>query len=370
MYFRLDASTSGRVGLEYDFTLTSGSVNISYPVKSTIEFPGSANPGETVSLSSSFVNLDNLNGLDSKMETFSPQATAYVGLPFELAAHLQEILTCPDYPNWMGSKNLIGPIDIDETHTFFDLSTGDAAVEIDFLGGYGSIEAKIPEINTEATLSSGKFSASGSDDFITLTLDVDRVATTLFGLPPLGGTFAWPEPPKEPKAELSYELLDVGASLSAGFEQSFVFDPGKLKVKYTLENGYEFVTDVGGAPFDFPIPSDVGDSLDVTSTFFLEENQFTNNTDLLLTPAINLSALSGEVSLFGLDLFDFGPVYSKKIPLYSFPIGIFDNQFPIQGFQSFENNFSIDIVPVPSALILGALGLSTSLTLMRKRRML
>ena len=161
--------------------------------------------------------------------------------------------------------------------------------------------------------------------------------------------------------------MDVDASLSAGFKQSFEFTP-TLKVKYTLENGYEFVTDVGGDPFDFPIPSGVGDSLDVKASFFLE-NQFMNNTDLILTPAINLSVLSGKASAFGFDMLDFGPLYSKGISL-PIPIDIFDKQFSIAGFESFENNFSIDIVPVPSALILGTLGLSTSLTLMRKRRML
>jgi len=185
MYFQLYGSTSGKVGLEYDFTLDSGSVDISYPVTSTIAFPGSAYPGETVSLSSSFINL---NG---KMETYSPQATAYVGLPFQLAANFQGIFTSPAYPGAFSSMNLIDPpIDIDETITFFDFRTGGVSIEADF-GGFGSIKAKIPEINTEATLSSGKFSSSGSDDFITLGLDVDKVLTTFFGLPPLGGEFTY-----------------------------------------------------------------------------------------------------------------------------------------------------------------------------------
>ena len=351
--FGLNASTSGKVGLEYDFTLSSGFVDISYPVTSTIAFPGSAYPGETVSLSSSFVNLDNLNGLDSKMETLSPQATAKLELPLIFAADVDVIN--PFFPLNIGPS-------FDGTYEFFNLSTANASFEKDFWG-FGSIKANIPVINTEATLSSGKFSASGSDDFITLTLDVDKVLTTSFGLPPLGGEFTY-----DPLSiSCSYDLLDVEASLSAGFMQSFEFTP-TLKVKYTLENGYEFVTDVGGAPFDFPIPSGVGDSLDVTAKFFLE-NQFINDTDLVLTPAIDLSALYGKASLFGYDLIDFGPVFSTGIS-YPIPINIFDKQFAMAGFESFENNFSIDIVPVPSALILGALGLSTSLTWMRKRRML
>lgn len=336
--FELNGNTSGKMGLEYDFSLSTGTVDINFPVETKISFPDQVRPSDTITLSSSFLNLSG-----AIMKTFSPQATAKMELPFKLAANANGSIDPPFLDPI--PFTLIPSIDLDKTYTFFNLGTGNTSFSKSF-GAFGSIEAHIPVINTTGSLSGGKFSSEGSDDFINLSLDVDKVVSTLIPqVPPLGGELAIPNPfdSKEEVASISYDLLDLKAKLDTGFSQDFEFTP-TLKVKYEIEGGQEFIVDAGDS-INFSVPNGAGDKIEVSTTYFLE-NLFKNDTDLILTPGIDLSVLSGTATVFGFDLLDFGPVYNNGIAT-PIPIDIFSNQFSIDGFQTFQNAFTISVVPTP-----------------------
>lgn len=325
----LNGNTSGKIGLEYDFTLSSGSVNISYPVQSTLLYPEVTKLGKTIKLNSSFINLDG-----ALLETFSPQATAKLELPFQVKANVGgniDLFGLDPIP-----FNLIPSIDIDKTYTFFDLSTSNPTFSKDF-GGFGGIEAHIPKIDTSGGLSGQILKSEGKDDFLELSLDVDKVASTLIPqLPSLERELLIGD-----VGSISYNLLDITAKLKAGFQQVFEFIPG-LNVKYLLENGQEFITRIGDA-INFPVPANVGDSLKVTATYFLD-NSFSNKTDLALTPAIGVEAIQGTANIFGEDIIDFGPFYQNEFSAPSLNIPVFSNQFSIDGFPIFKEIFEIDIV--------------------------
>lgn len=333
-FVTLNGNTSGKIGLEYEFTISSGAVNINYPVQSTLLYPEVVERSKTIKLNSSFVNR---NG--SLLETFSPQATAKLELPFKIKANVDgtvDPLLIDPIP-----FSLIPNINIDETHTFFNLSTSNPRFEKDF-AGFGKIEAHIPTVNTSGGLSGENLKSQGQDDFITLSLDVDKVASTLIPqLPQLEREFSIKKSNDDPVATVKYNLLDIEAKLKAGFQQIFEFIPG-LKVKYLLENGQEIISKVGEA-IVLTVPANVGDFLNVTATYFLD-NSFTNKTELKLTPAIGVEAITGKLNILGKDLISFGPFYKDEFSAPSLNIPVFSNQFFIDGFPTFQEMFEIQLV--------------------------
>ncbi len=340
--FELSGNTEGRIGLEYEFTVSSGTVNVDYPVDATINFPNMVNRNEQINISSS-ANV--LGG--AMMNTLSPQATARLELPFELSASASGSVD-PPFVSPI-PFTLFPSLGVDATHTFFDISTTNPSFSVDF-GPFGSITASVPTINTSGTPNGGTISTSGSDDVIEFAVDIDGIVSTLIPqVPPLSGSLDL----GDEIASISYDLLDLQANLDVGIAQSFDFTPG-LKVKYTLETGQMFTTNVGDA-LSFAVPDGVGNELDVTATYFLD-NTFVNDTDLVLEPGITLSVLSGSAEVFGFELLDFGPVFSDGVSA-PIPLDVFSNSFAID-FPTFETNFTI-IVPEPSSVVLLAFGIAT-----------
>jgi hypothetical protein len=328
----LNGNTSGKIGLEYEFTISSGSVSIKYPVQSKLFYPEVVERRTNINLNSSFVNR---NG--SLLETFSPQATAKLDFPFKITANVNGTVDPPFFDPTPFS--LIPNINIDQTLNFFNLSTTKPSFEKDY--GFGKIEAHIPTVNTSGGLNGLNLKSQGQDDFITLSLDVDKVASILIPkLPQLEREFSLGAN-DDPIASVKYNLLDIEAKLKAGFQQVFEFIPD-LKIKYLLENGTEIISKVGEA-IAFTFPADVGDSLNITATYFLD-NSFTNKTDFKLTPAIGVEAITGKLDIFGEPLIDFGPFYKDEFSAPSLNIPVFSNQFFIDGFPTFQEMFEIHLV--------------------------
>lgn len=239
---------------------------------------------------------------------------------------------------------LIPNINFDKSTVLFNISTSNPKFKKDFIIGdknFGGIDAHIPVINTSGGLVGQVLKSQGQDNFIELSLDVDQVASILIPqLPQLEREFSIPSD-DDPIALIKYNLLDITAKLKTGFQQLFEFIPN-LKIKYLLDTGQEFITKVGES-IVLPVLDNTKNTLKVTATYFLD-NLFSNKTDLTLTPALGIEVLTGKVSVVGKDLINFGPFYKDEFSTPTLPLPVFSNQFPLDGFPTFQENFEIEIV--------------------------
>lgn len=330
-------ATSGKIGFDLDVHMDSGSVNVTYPVGITLSYPDKAKPGDTFTISSSYV----VNS-GASMTTNFPEANLSVDGVFALyaeAGYRVCVYDCLGDSKTFINENITYPI--------LDIDTGDP---VSFpIGVFGSVWAKIPDINTTATLGGKSLSSSGEDDFLNLTFDVDSAFTYSTGIPlnveALGFTAT---------------LLNVDAGMALAATQEFVFIPN-LMVGFKLENGYTASVRVGDSA-SFVFPEGFGD-LDITPTFWLD-NTFSNDTGMRIDPTFKVEALS--LSGHGLNL---GPLFSYDMRAEGPGFDIFSKDFQLQGFEQFTTaSFSIEATPEPGTLVLLGIGLMSVGVLARKQR--
>ena len=342
----VSGTVSGRIGLEYDFGIDSGTVDVAYPAQATINHPERASAGEAVTVTSAATLT-----AASTLETRSPQARAKLALPFELAANINGSVD-----NFFVSVpfTLFPDLAVDATYTFFDINSSNPSFSYSL--GDSSVTASIPTVNTSASSPPIPLTSTGSDTFLNLTLDVDEVASALIPqLPPLSGSLNLEVPFTDWEIiDLSYDLLDVDAFLNVNLKQDFQFAP-ELMVRYTFETG-EVVVQSPDAPLNFVMPTvaQVGPSLEISAEYFLN-NTFKNDTQIQLEPGMNLSVLSGSLSAAGVELVNFGPAYEASISTSIADISVFNSQFSL-GFQIFQTEFSI-LIPEPSSIVYAGLAL-------------
>jgi len=352
--FELSGNTSGKIGLEYEFSIDSGTVDVAYPAAHQINHPDEAMPGDVVS-----VLATGSMPSAATMETRSPQATAKLELPFELSANASGSVDPPFIDPV--PFTLFPNVGVDATHTFFDISSTNPSFSVGF-GDFGSVTASIPTVNTTANGSGGMITSMGTDTFFNVNLDLDEVVSTLIPqVPPLSGSLDL----GDEVASIAFDLLDVDADLDANLKQTFQFG-SQLKVTYTLETGQQFTLDADD-DFSITIPGfdEVGDELDINAKYFLE-NTLMNTTAIQIAPGISLSVLSGSAEVFGFELLDFGPVFSDSVST-AFDIDVFTNSFALD-MPMFEANFSIDVIPEPATYYSLAVGLASALLFSARRR--
>ncbi len=330
-------ATSGRVGFDVNAHMDSGSVNVTYPVGINLSYPDKAKPGETFTISSSYVVNPGAG-----MTTNFPEANISVDAVFDFYAALGYkacVIWCTE-----GSITLINT---KNTYPILDIDTGDTFSSD--IGGFGSVTATFPDINTTGTLNGNLLASSGEDDFLNLTFDIDRAVTVFTGIPFSGSVLG-----------ISYNLLNVDAGMILAATQEFSFVPN-LMVGFEFENGYTASMRVGDSA-SFIFPEGVGD-MDVTPTFWLE-NTFYNDTGMRIDPQFGVDALS--LSGYGVNI---GPLYSYDWRGDGLELGIFSDDFELQGFDSFTTeNFSIQATPEPGTLALLGIGLMSSGVFARKKR--
>jgi hypothetical protein len=215
-------------------------------------------------------------------------------------------------------------------------------------GGTGS-----QYVNGPTTITAGNWNVSatgalngdlveGSDEktLVTASLDIDQMATTAAGLPPLGAGVAHDFGPIA--FDVGYELLDVKAVLELGLRQGF-------SVASDMMAHLHFSEDVmmdGAMVQDYTGPIDAIPEITLLSNSVTVEPEFLvsaklhNDTDLTVTERLPITLLEGHANVSwdvagvtGHQNNGFGPVYTANPVSNTDTIEIFSNSFDLGGFN-------------------------------------
>lgn len=363
------AATNGTVGLDFEFKLDGGSVNVNYPVGIELIYPEEAKPGDVITISSQYT-VDPT----AYFTTNFPEIQTYLDLVFDVYAGIGGD-ACIAGACAGGSVAL----DINKTFELLALNREDEYGEPDgefrFLGDsvadfqfgepydfdYGDVTVWIPDIDTTGTLNGDDtLTSEGESDLLQLTADIDKIATTLAraaGIPV-------PDLEGDIKEFIEYNLLDIHAGPDFDIEQQFSFDPD-LMIRLDLGTGEVVEFPLGGSA-QIVMPSY---DLNLTPTFSIAGNTFSNDTLLGLGLAAYISMLQASVPLLedlGLPG-TIGPLYQDNWGFDLFDVSIFSNAFSLLGFQDFQTaTFTVEVIPEPGTFILLVIGLISMITLKRR----
>ncbi|MCZ6640248.1 MAG: PEP-CTERM sorting domain-containing protein [Gammaproteobacteria bacterium] len=371
-------NTSGKVGFQFGMSVDSGSVNTTVEFDATLLAPDpltvaegeffNLNPTSTLAggmLSTNFpelsVSLDAIVGVRAS-------ATARACLPplgctatlstgeLGFADQTVPIVSFND-PASPGQIKILGALD----PTLFQFDS-----EINIPGAapgssLGGVTVHVPDINATGGVSGNKLTASGMDDLLKVTADLDGIALAPLGLPGLGVSF------NAGILAMSFDLIDIDMGPILKVLQDFEFTP-TLMVELAFDSKVQiagFATPQTlwfGAWTSLPDIALIAKKTLVTPTFSIE-GIFQNQTALGIDGIFQLDILKAAFALeaFGLsfDLGEIGPLFQilERTNLFNTP-PIFDSSFALGGFNTvLGESFELVRIPEPGSLILLALGL-------------
>lgn len=362
------AETHGRIGLDFLFQMDSGSVNVNYPVGIELIYPEEAKPGDVITISSQY--------------TVDPNAYFTTNFP-EIQTYLDLVVDI--YAGIGGDACVAGAcvggntaLDINKAFELLAFNRGEDG-EFRFLGDpvadfqfgepydfdWGDVTVWIPDIDTTGTLDDDNtLTSEGESDLLQLTADVDKLLTTLAqaaGLP-------IPDLEGDIKEFIEYNLLDIHAGPDFDIKQQFSFDPD-LMIRLDLGTGGVVEFPLGGST-QIVMPSY---DLDLTPTFSIAGNTFSNDTLLGLGLVASISMLQASVPLLedlGLPS-TIGPLYQNDWGFDLFDVSLFwpNNplEFALLGFQDFQTAaFTVKAVPEPDTFMLLGVGLISVIAMKRR----
>jgi Ca2+-binding RTX toxin-like protein len=391
----LDLSASG--GLEFGFSgevhAEAGSVDVSYPTTATISATGIEliRPGETFT-----IHTSELPGAAEMITDFA-EVGASLSAFYDVSANLDATGTA------LGAT-------IFDVHTGFDTglqtqelvaaTVGDGALELSILGNpvaaVAGVEVSVFFVNAGLyvpSLDTAPPDSSSFDgdqitntllpvdrtgdgvtdiDFGKLTVDLDSLVTTAVSGNPVGFGVEF----GGDALSLGVTLLNAEIGSFFGVGQTMTFDPRLMAVltfnqptliKLAGDAAFHEVTSVQvpvGQSLEVIHP---GDDLVVDTKYTIGGNVFSNDTDILASPAFILEVLSVELGGTVIDILSAAfPDLPTGFTVFedAFPIGdpisiatIADTQFSLQGFADIPvgslvipSNVPPEIVPASIAV--------------------
>ncbi|MEP7706159.1 PEP-CTERM sorting domain-containing protein [Paraglaciecola sp. 25GB23A] len=395
---KVDAATSGRIGLETGWEIDSGTVNTSLPFEFTFDLPDFNELQDNQTFSMGVTNSTLLS--NAFLQTISPTIQTYVDFIVEANA---SVTATGCYDVWVstdcGSKKKT-LFNIDESFELLSLNrdkdgevrvldgfstlfaVGDSVasvvevteetdpddpegkkkkkVSIDLkpkvsIGGSPLVEVdvRLPDIiekeylggaglNVGASGALNVLSTSGSDNFLDISLDVDQLGTSLGILPPLGVT-----------ADVDFgigsvsaavDLIDLTLTPSLALTQDFSLSIGKIGISYAFDEAV--FAGVSGGPLSSVTRLDnlnLNQQIDVTWTdgknlgvtpIYSIDVSLTNKTGLRIDTTFDIDLIKGSIS---------GEVFgidmgSKNFgPLASIPFDLGSIELP----PLFNNTFAL-----------------------------
>ncbi|MDT8383899.1 MAG: PEP-CTERM sorting domain-containing protein [Gammaproteobacteria bacterium] len=412
----LKVTSSGKVGLEFGYSIDSGSVD------STVQFSALADLPDAPVETTDIIDLNANSLLDSgTIETQSPKVEAYISAIMQLSGSVNAkacgiLLGCAE------GSTAIPTVDMDQRILSVDLNSlkvldgilpGDEPLaEVPILnqsltlegaasplppyagfkltgpGGLtlastvppgpavsvdlAEIEVQIPDIETSGTKSGpGTISSSGRDDFLSAQLDLDGAATLLGGLPPLGLNATLIDIPGI-KVEASLDLIDADAGPVLGITQKFDLVP-TLMVELAFSNPLQIAGMLDPQTSWTGKWSDLPDfSLFETTTFsptYWIDAMLTNDfgIDLGLIGTLDVLKLGATASVAGVEVLGIGPISLNGLlglgnTLFEtdkLDFSVYDFSFGLGGFERIAGNeFTIGVrVPEPGTIGMLLIGL-------------
>ena len=343
----LEGFSKGKVGLQPNLALSSGSVNASLPVNFQFSVPDKISPGEKITIASNY-SIDE----GAFFETLSPRAKASLDLIFELNAGINASIPGKDF-------DLFEDVDAAAKINLLDLGKEEQPDEEkpdedepdggifdqgkDLIKKFGNLDLNLPEIDTRGTFEGNGALSNGDDSLVTVKLDLDGIASKFIPqLPPLEAKF------EKFGVKGAYNLLDVEVVAELLAKQDFSMSLDNIPGQLTLENG-DLINFVAGEDISYTIPEnyDFGESLEIEADFNVDTN-FRNTTGLSYAAGVDLAALSasGKADIPVLPDIDFslGPVLSKEFrPFGGDLINLYEKEFDLGGWNSESEAFQIAI---------------------------
>jgi hypothetical protein len=320
----LNASTNGEIGLQSILNVNGGSVNALIPVDLSFVIPDNpVKPGEMFTIQSAY-SFNN----GATFNTSSPNASYNLDFIFDVAANVD---VNP------GSFLDFG-FDFDETINL--VSFNSANLSIDTSNSFGSLQVDFPDVKTVGTLtapSSNQLTSSGQDEFVKGTLDLDSIATSLLGLPPLEDEESIGLGPLG-SLGFNYNLLDIEGRAGLSILQQFTLT-GTLPALLSVNGGTPISFNIGEA-IDITVPDEVGNFLDIKAGIDFD-GLFSNATSLGLDFDLDVLAAQFGLEIPLIDDVTVGPLVDESVDLFGTSFEVFSNTFPLGGFNSQMVSFTI-----------------------------
>ena len=385
---KVDLSTSGKVGFQFGLSADSGSVDTTVAFDAALLVPDAITPGDLFNLNpQSFL-------ADGQLATNFPQLSvaldAIVGVRASASAQAcvpplgcDEISTGQlgfadqtiplvsfNDPGSPGQIKVLGQLD----PALFQFDN-EISIPGPSGGSLGGVTLHVPDINAVGGVSGNRLVASGGDDLIKLTADLDGLALAPLGLPGGGVGF------NAGVLSLSADLIDIDMGPIMTVLQNFEFQP-TLMVDLAFDAAVRIAgfstpqTSWFGAWSMLPDIALLNDRVGVTPTFSVQ-GRFLNETSLGIDGIFQLDILKASLGLeaFGLsfDLGSVGPLFQilERSNLFSTP-PLFSNSFALGGFGTRQgasfllSALSGGVVAEPGILALMLLGLF--MVLIQRRR--